>query len=101
MVIESKSLFDYLGKPAGDKLGLEVHAAAVKKDVWIGQKAIEKHIVPSGYVCTYPVSFLDEYFNKTSFTLEDRIEALEARIGTLEKKLNEIKTSEINDDLPF
>ena len=65
MVIESKSLFDYLGKPAGGELGLEVHAAAVKKDVWIGKKDMEKNIVPAGYVCTYPISFLDEYFNRT------------------------------------
>ena len=101
MVIESKSLYDYLGKKAGSELGKKVYAAAIKKDVWVGRKNMEKHIVPEGYVCTYPVSFLDEYFNKKPFTLEDKIEALEARIETLEKKLNEIKTSEINDDLPF
>ena len=87
MVIESKSLFDYLGKPAGDKLGLEVHAAAVKKDVWIGKKDMEKNIVPAGYVCTYPISFLDEYFNRKPAEQVAKIEALEARIETLEKKI--------------
>lgn len=105
MVIESQSLFDYLGQKAGSELGKKVHAAATAKDVWVGTKEIEKSLVPSGYVCTYPISFLDEYFNKKpskpihSTTLEDRIEALEKRVEYLEKKY--LKNKKIEDDLPF
>jgi len=105
MVIESQSLFDYLGKKAGSELGQKVHAAAAAKDVWIGTKEIEKSLVPSGYVCTYPISFLDEYFNKKpskpihSTVLEDRIEELEKRVEYLEKKY--LKDEKLEDDLPF
>ena len=102
MVIESQSLYDYLGKPAGPELGQKVHAAAISKGVFIGKKSIEKHIVPEGHVCTYQVSFLNEYFGRKStiqLNLEDRIEALEKRVSFLEEKY--LKNEKIEDDLPF
>ena len=37
MIIETQSLFDYLGRPAGSDLGQKVHAAAVGKGVYIGK----------------------------------------------------------------
>ena len=105
MVIETQSLFDYLGRPAGSDLGKKIHSAAIAKDVFIGTKEINKNLVPSGYVCTYPITFLDEYFNKKpskpihSTVLEDRIEELEKRVEYLEKKY--LKDEELEDDLPF
>ena len=105
MVIETQSLFDYLGRPAGSDLGQKVHESAVAKGVFIGKKDVEISLVPSGYVCTYPISFLDEYFNKKpskpihSTVLEDRIEELEKRVEYLEKKY--LKDEELEDDLPF
>jgi len=108
MVIEAQSLFDYLGRPAGPELGQKVHAAAVAKDVFIGKRSIEKHIVPEGHVCTYQVSFLDEYFNKkpvVQVTLEDKIKLLEDRVKLLEDKADllypHLKSNNKADDLPF
>ena len=105
MVIETQSLYDYLGKPAGSDLGKKIHSAAIAKDVFIGTKEINKNLVPQGKVCTYPITFLDEYFNKKpskpihSTVLEDRIEELEKRVEYLEKKY--LKDEELEDDLPF
>jgi len=102
MVIESQSLFDYLGKAAGPELGQKVHAAATTKDVWIGTKTIEKSLVPAGYVCTYPISFLDEYFNKkpAKLSLEDRVKALEEKLNHLERIVGKAADKKV-DDLPF
>jgi len=103
MVIESQSLYDYLGRPAGPELGQKVHAAAVAKGVFIGKRSIEKHIVPEGHVCTYQVSFLDEYFNKkpvVQVTLEDRVKTLEEKLEHLEKIVGQTFGKK-EDDLPF
>ena len=103
MVIESQSLYDYLGKPAGPELGQKVHAAAIAKGTWVGKKDIEKSIVPVGYVCTYPISFLDEYFNKkpvAQVTLEDRVRALEEKLEHLERIVGQAADKKV-DDLPF
>jgi len=100
MVIETQSLFDYLGRPAGSDLGQKVHASAVAKGVYIGTKDIEKSLVPSGYVCMYPISFLDEYFDRkpaAQVSLEDRVRILEEKVKQLEG--GEIVRKE--DDLPF
>ena len=103
MVIESQSLYDYLGKAAGPELGQKVHAAAVAKGVFIGKRSIEKHIVPEGHVCTYQVSFLDEYFNKkpvVQVTLEDRVKTLEEKLEHLERIVGQVADRKV-DDLPF
>ena len=100
MVIETQSLYDYLGKPAGSDLGKKIHSAAIAKDVFIGTKEINKNLVPSGYVCTYPITFLDEYFDRkptTYLNLEERVRALEEKVKQLEG--GEIVDNE--DDLPF
>ena len=100
MVIESQSLYDYLGRPAGSDLGQKVHAAAIAKGVFIGTKEINKNLVPQGKVCTYPITFLDEYFNRkptTYLNLEERVRALEEKVKQLEG--GDIVSNE--DDLPF
>ena len=108
MIIETQSLYDYLGRPAGKDLGTKVHAAAVAKGVYIGKKDIETSIVSAGYVCMYPTSFLDEYFNKkpaAQVALEDKIKLLEDRIKLLEDKVDilapHFKSNKEADDLPF
>jgi len=103
MVIETQSLFDYLGRPAGSDLGQKVHASAVNKGVHIGTKDIETSLVPAGYVCMYPISFLDEYFNKKPVvqkTLEDRVKALEEKLEHLERIVGQAADEKV-DDLPF
>ncbi len=108
MLIETQSLYDYLGRPAGKDLGTKVHAAAVAKGVYVGTKDIEKHLVPSGYVCMYPTSFLDEYFNRkpaAQVALEDKIRLLEDKVKLLEDKVDllypHLKSNKEADDLPF
>ena len=103
MVIETQSLFDYLGRPAGSELGQKVHAAAVAKDVHIGTKDIETSIVPQGYVCMYPISFLDEYFDRkpaVQTALEDRVKILEEKLEHLERIVGQAADKKVND-LPF
>jgi len=103
MIIETQSLFDYLGRPAGSDLGQKVHAAAVGKGVHIGTKDIEPSLVPAGYVCMYPISFLDEYFNRKpaeQVALEDRVKALEEKLNHLERIVGKAADKKV-DDLPF
>ena len=103
MVIESQSLYDYLGKAAGPELGKKVHAASIAKGVFIGKRSIEKHIIPEGHVCTYQVSFLDEYFNKkptAQLSLEDRVKSLEEKLEHLERIIGQAADKKV-DDLPF
>tara|TARA_R110002020_G_scaffold6821_2_gene28942 strand:+ start:1701 stop:2012 length:312 start_codon:yes stop_codon:yes gene_type:complete len=103
MVIETQSLFDYLGRPAGSDLGQKVHAAAIGKGVHIGTKDIEKSIVPAGYVCMYPISFLNEYFDRkpaAQVALEDRVKALEEKLEHLERIVGQTADKKV-DDLPF
>ena len=103
MIIETQSLFDYLGRAAGSDLGQKVHAAAVSKGVYIGKKDIEKSKIPVGYVCMYPISFLDEYFNKKpaeQVALEDRVKILEEKLEYLERIVGKLEDKKA-DDLPF
>lgn len=61
---EMLSLYDYLGRAAGSKLGKEVAEAASVAKV----KHAVKHVSNPKYkgeVMMYPKSFLDEYFGKT------------------------------------
>jgi hypothetical protein len=56
---ESKSLFDFLGKPAGKELGLKVFKSATEDGVIIGKRTVShcKHVIR-----TYPKSWLQRYF---------------------------------------
>lgn len=69
--VTHKSLYEYLGRAAGEKLG---------KEVWLAAKAAgvqaDSHQVSNpkytGVILKYPISFLDEYFNPTiHLTAED------------------------------
>jgi hypothetical protein len=82
---EYLSLYDFLSKPAGEKLGKEVWDAASKQ----GIKAQTREVSNSkftGKVLLYPKDFLEMYFLKetTSF--------LETLPGQIQ--------SDIDDDLP-
>ena len=55
------SLYDYLGKAAGQELGASVNRAAVEKEVEFKQRFISNPAY-HGNVHLYPVEFLDEYF---------------------------------------
>ena len=59
--MEMKSLFEYLGKPAGSELGKQVAEAAAKARVKIDSHFIETPKY-TGRILKYPVEFLNEYF---------------------------------------
>jgi len=62
MKTEYKSLYEYLGKAAGPDLGKEVAEAAIKAKVYPQRKRID-HFGYTGKVLTYPIEWLDIYFN--------------------------------------
>lgn len=59
-----KSLYEYLGKAAGNELGAEVAAAARTQDIKTSTHEINNPKF-TGKVLLYPVSFLDNYFRPT------------------------------------
>lgn len=61
--LDMVSLYDYLGKPAGGKLGKEVANEAVKQKIVIAEKQIHNPKY-TGKILMYPKSFLDRYFKK-------------------------------------
>ena len=64
--MEMKSLYEYLGKPAGSELGKRVAEAATKAKVKIDSHHVETRKY-TGQILKYPVEFLDEYFHKLPF----------------------------------
>tara|TARA_R110000765_G_scaffold376720_1_gene467459 strand:+ start:27 stop:320 length:294 start_codon:yes stop_codon:yes gene_type:complete len=97
--MEYKSLYTYLGHGAGSKLGKEVATKASELGLKLEKVEVDKTLSPSGFVYSYPVDFLDEYFKEKEhhLALENRMEALERRVSWLENK----HTNTPPDDLPF
>lgn len=59
-----KSLFDFLGRPAGPELGKQVASAAVEQKIKMQEMQVSTKNY-TGKIITYPVSFLENYFNGT------------------------------------
>jgi hypothetical protein len=57
-----KSLFEFLGRAAGGDLGAKVAAAAATQGIQLQEQHISNPKY-TGKVLTYPVSFLENYFN--------------------------------------
>ncbi|MEK9699356.1 MAG: hypothetical protein VW270_26495 [Candidatus Poseidoniales archaeon] len=55
------SLYDYLGRAAGQQLGADVNKIAVERKIEFKQRFISNPIY-HGNVHLYPIEFLDEYF---------------------------------------
>ena len=55
------SLYDYLGKAAGQQLGADVNKVAVEKKIKFQQRFISNPAY-HGNVHLYPIEFLEEYF---------------------------------------
>jgi len=87
------SLYDYLGKAAGEELGKEVWTAAAEANVLTQLREITNPKY-TGKVTLYPKDFLDFYFREPeTWQIEDRIKDLPEGhdwTGNLE-----------DDDLPF
>lgn len=59
---EYLSLYDFLGRAAGPDLGLEVHTAAMRNGVAIGEREVSNSKY-TGKIKLYPKSFLSVYFD--------------------------------------
>ena len=110
------SLYNYRGSASKQSgLGKEVYAAAKAKGVYVKYEDLPSPLQSTEYarVATYPVSFLDEYFNapaKPESTepvavdlqhIYERLVSIETQFATLLKKLETHITIEEDDDLPF
>ena len=85
--MEYLSLYDYLGKPAGNDLGKEVATAAINANIKMQTREITNPKY-EGRVNLYPKDFLDFYFREPELNLMDELP------GTLNRVIDE-------DDLPF
>jgi hypothetical protein len=84
--MEYLSLYDYLGKPAGEELGKEVAIVAIQNKIPLQTRQVSNPKY-TGTVNLYPKDFLDFYFRKPeSIHMED-----------LPGQIN----YDIDDDLPF
>jgi hypothetical protein len=86
--VEMMSLYDYLGYPAGAKLGEQVAAYAKLRKAKYGTKQVNTHAY-QGEVMIYTKTFLDECFNAKKL-FEPKHE-----------DLTEVNTQLMNDNLPF
>jgi hypothetical protein len=60
-IINTCSLYEYLGEPAGPDLGKAVYASAKSFGVPVSSQPVENKNF-SGYVLVYPRPFLEAYF---------------------------------------
>jgi hypothetical protein len=115
------SLYDYSGKASRESgLGQKVYEAAKSKNIHVIYQDLPPDLSRPEYnrVATYPKSFLDEYFGKTTpgdtFASElaqadlryllERLYSLENKFDELIKKLDTNVTNSVesvDDDLPF
>jgi len=88
--MEYLSLYDYLGKAAGNELGKEVAAAASKAGIKLETREVSNPKY-TGIVYLYPNDFLDFYFREPeSHQIEDDLPKGFDWTGNLD-----------DDDLPF
>ena len=64
------SLYEFLGKPAGNDLGKKVYLAARSKGASFSQREVSNPKY-KGMVMVYPESFLKEYFKTNEETEYD------------------------------
>ena len=83
--MEYKSLYQYLGKAAGGELGKKVMDKAIKYEIKYKKQEVDPKLVASGFVYSYPVHFLDNFFKRSD--LERQFKTLERRLDLLEKKV--------------
>ena len=86
--VEMLSLYEYLKRPAGSKLGEQVAAYAKLRKARYGTKSVSNPAY-QGHVMTYTRAFLDECFNAKK-VFEPKHE-----------DLTEINTQLANINLPF
>jgi hypothetical protein len=103
------SLYNYKGQATRmSGIGKKVYAAAKAKGITIIYEQLPEHKQTKEYpaVATYPVSFLDEYFEvKPELELlTERVTMLETKVAILLKYAESTLTTTVvedDDDLPF
>ena len=69
------SLYDYLGHPAGSKLGQQVAAAAAQNKIKFETRHVSTKTY-TGKIMLYPKSFLDNFFGGVSEGTSNNIQLL-------------------------
>lgn len=88
-----QSLYEFLGKPAGPELGKQVATAAVEQKIKMQEQQVSTKNY-TGKIITYPISFLENYFNGTQHHSNNgKILLLDHQLGDLSRNRTE--------DLPF
>ena len=96
--MEYLSLYDYLGKAAGEKLGKEVKQEADKQEILTQTREISNPKY-TGTVLLYPKDFLEFYFREPESNLMDELVDLNL-MDELPKGHDWTGNLE-DDDLPF
>jgi hypothetical protein len=96
--MEYLSLYDYLGKAAGEKLGKEVASAASREGIKLETREVSNPKY-TGTVLLYPKDFLEFYFREPESNLMDELVDLNL-IDELPKGHDWTGNLE-DDDLPF
>ena len=96
--MEYLSLYDYLGKAAGEKLGKEVASAASRGGIKLETREISNPKY-TGTVLLYPKDFLEFYFREPESNLMDELVDLNL-MDELPKGHDWTGNLE-DDDLPF
>jgi hypothetical protein len=92
--MEYLSLYDYLGKPAGGKLGKEVASAASREGIKLETRKVDTPRY-TGIVYLYPKDFLEFYFR------EPEVEPTPVNKITQTAVEDLFGSNEDLDDLPF
>ena len=96
--MEYLSLYDYLGKAAGEKLGKEVASAASRGGIKLETREVSNPKY-TGTVLLYPKDFLEFYFREPESNLMDELVDLNL-MDELPKGHDWTGNLE-DDDLPF
>jgi hypothetical protein len=96
--MEYLSLYDYLGKAAGEKLGKEVASAASREGIKLETREVSNPKY-TGTILLYPKDFLEFYFREPESNLMDELVDLNL-IDELPKGHDWTGNLE-DDDLPF
>jgi hypothetical protein len=96
--MEYLSLYDFLGKAAGEKLGFEVKQEADKQEILTQTREISNPKY-TGTVLLYPKEFLEFYFREPESNLMDELVDLNL-MDELPKGFDWTGNLE-DDDLPF
>jgi hypothetical protein len=99
--MEYLSLYDYLGKAAGEKLGFEVKQEADKQEILTQTREISNPKY-TGTVHLYPKDFLEFYFREPESNLMDELVDLTPHYIMDELPKGHDWTGNLDDDdLPF